>query len=133
MTHKMIWCCGCNADVSARLTNGREIYPHRPDLRSLPFWRCDKCRNYVGCHHKTGTPTQPLGCIPTPEIKAARSGLHAVIDPIWKSGRIGRREVYKAIADRLGVPQYHTADIRDLETASAVHQHVKAIAEGLSK
>lgn len=28
---RQIFCCGCGADVEARLTSGAEIYPHRDD------------------------------------------------------------------------------------------------------
>lgn len=65
MTNRAIFCCCCENDVHARLTDGREIYPHRHDLYSLPFWRCDGCGNHVGCHHKTKDRTRPLGVIPT--------------------------------------------------------------------
>jgi len=126
-----IWCCGCNADVSARLTDGREIYRRRPDLHGLPFWRCDKCRNYVGCHHKTASRTAPLGCIPTLAIKAARQQIHAATDPLWKSGRMTRRQVYDDIAKRLGITEYHTAEIRDVATARAVLGHVAEMAAAL--
>ncbi len=61
----LIYCCGCNEKIKARLTNGEEIYPHRTDLYLLPFWKCDSCGNFVGCHHKTDNPTKPLGCIPS--------------------------------------------------------------------
>lgn len=117
----MIFCTGCNAKVDARLTNGREIYPHRDDLYVLPFWKCDACGNFVGCHHKTGNPTQPLGCIPTPEIKAYRKKIHAVLDPLWGSGAYGRKEIYKIIAARMGMTSsYHTAQIRSVEEARQV-------------
>ena len=66
---RSIFCCGCQSDVQARLTDGAEIYAHRRDLASLPFWKCDACGNFVGCHHKTKHRTRPLGCIPTKEIK----------------------------------------------------------------
>ena len=69
-------------DVEVRLTNGAEIYPHRKDLSELPFWKCDTCGNFVGCHHKTGDPTKPLGVIPTSEIKRARQHIHRILDPI---------------------------------------------------
>ena len=82
---KMIYCCGCGCDVQARLTNGKEIYPHRMDLDEVPFWKCDKCGNYVGCHHKTKQRTSPTGCIPTSEIRALRVQIHNIIDPLWKS------------------------------------------------
>jgi len=67
-----LYCCACRADVPARLTDGGEIYPHRADLADLPFWKCDACNNFVGCHHQTKNRTHPLGCIPSPEIKNAR-------------------------------------------------------------
>lgn len=124
---KTIYCCGCKADVSARLTDGREIYAHRPDLADLPFWKCDACRNFVGCHHKTRDRTKPLGCIPTPEIKNARQHIHRVLDPIWKNKRISRGSVYAEIASRMGTPEYHTAEIRSVEQAREVYRIVKSI------
>ena len=66
---KKIYCCGCGKKVSPRLTSGKEVYPHRSDLIKLPFWKCDKCGNFVGCHHKTKNRTATLGVIATKEIK----------------------------------------------------------------
>jgi len=120
----IIYCCCCMEKVSARLTSGAEIYPHRPDLASLPFWKCDTCGNYVGCHHKTSNRTQPLGCIPTPELKNARNHIHKLLDPIWQGGKMGRRELYKAISGRLGW-KYHTAKIRSVEEAREVYRVIK--------
>lgn len=120
---KEIHCCGCDSKVKARLTNGEEIYPHRSDLYSLPFWRCDTCGNSVGCHHKTKDRTRPLGCIPTKEIKNARQHIHRLLDPIWKSGRIARKDVYQLITDKFGWT-YHTAKIRDIEEARAIYRYL---------
>ena len=122
-----LFCCGCQADVSARLTSGKEIYPHRRDLHDLPFWKCDVCKNFVGCHHKTKDRTRPLGCIPTPAIKRERQRIHQVLDPIWKSGRYGRRELYSMVAHVLGVEEYHTAEIRSVEQAREVYRIVSEI------
>ena len=124
-----IWCCGCQAKVQARLTGGSEVYTHRPDLANLPFWKCDGCGNFVGCHHKTANRTQPLGCIPTKEIKAARQHIHRILDPIWQSGRMARGKVYAIIAERLGRANYHTANIRDLAEARKVYGIVKELSE----
>ena len=118
---RRIYCCGCDGDVDARLTDGVEIYPHRPDLRSLPFWKCDACGNFVGCHHKTKNRTAPLGYIPTPELKEARKKLHALIDPIWQSGKMGRRELYAAMSRDLGW-EYHTAKTRTMDEARAAYR-----------
>jgi len=118
----MIYCCKCEKKVEARLTDGSEIYPHRLDLWEIPFWKCDTCANYVGCHHKTTNPTNPLGNIPTPEIRKARSHIHALIDPLWKSGRFHRRNVYAMIAEKLGIKSYHTANIKSVEEAREVYR-----------
>ena len=117
-------CCGCDEEVQARLTDGKEIYPHRQDLFDLPFWKCDVCGNFVGCHHKTSNRTSPLGCIPTPEIKRARQHIHALLDPIWESGKMKRKELYKAISSELGW-NYHTAKIRSIEEARKAYRVVK--------
>lgn len=114
-----IHCVGCTRDVRARLTNGSEIYPHRPDLHNLPFWKCDGCGNYVGCHYKTSNPIQPLGVIPTPELKKARMRIHSLLDPMWKSGLYSRKHIYKALSSELGY-QYHTANIRSVEEARKI-------------
>ena len=117
-----ITCCGCNGKkVDARLTDGKEIYPHRKDLSELPFWKCDCCGNFVGCHHKTSNRTQPLGCIPTPEIKAKRQEIHRLLDPIWQQGKAKRNSIYKWLSEKLGY-RYHTANIRSVEEAGKVKE-----------
>src|SRR4051812_39718691 len=117
---KTIYCCGCSQDVIARLTDGQEIYPHRSDLGHLPFWRCDTCGNHVGCHHQTSDRTRPLGVIPTPEIREARKHIHAILDPLWKSGQWKRGDIYAKLHETIGHP-YHTAELRTLEEARAVY------------
>ena len=124
-----LYCCGCQSNITARLTNGAEIYPHRPDLRDLPFWRCDQCGNFVGCHHKTQDRTRPLGCIPTAEIKNARRHIHQLLDPVWQSGRMTRPALYRALGDALG-RQYHTANIRSIEEAREVYRVARSLIAG---
>lgn len=122
-----IHCCGCDKKVNARLTSGKEIYPHRSDLYSLPFWKCDACGNFVGCHHKTKDRHRPLGCIPTKEIKNARQHIHRILDPLWKKGKYQRKELYQMIADHIGRKKYHTANIRSVEEARDIYKFIKGI------
>lgn len=126
-----IYCCGCQSEVDARLTNGKEIYPHRHDLCWLPFWKCDTCGNFVGCHYKTKNRTAPLGCIPTPEIKNIRMKIHIVIDPIWQSGKLGRKEIYRQISEAVGF-RYHTAKLRSVEDATRALVVAKGIFESVN-
>jgi len=118
-----IYCCECKTEVDARLTDGAEIYPHRPDLSNLPFWKCDSCGNYVGCHHKTKNKTRPLGCIPNQQIKNARKEIHKILDPLWKSGCVDRKTLYAAISEHIGWT-YHTAKIRSIEDARNIYRFI---------
>lgn len=122
-----IFCCSCACEVKARLTSGAEIYPHRPDLAGLPFWRCDTCRDVVGCHHKTKNRTQPLGVIAGREMKVARQHIHALLDPIWKTGKMKRGHIYARLTETLG-RQYHTGELRTLNEARTIYRAVRVIA-----
>ena len=114
-----IYCCGCKTDVDARLTNGKEVYPHRQDLYCLPFWKCDTCRNFVGCHHKMKERTRPLGCIPTLAVKDARKKIHAIIDPLWQSKIMARGKIYGELTKVLG-REYHTAELRSVAECNLI-------------
>lgn len=125
-------CPACKA--LARLTNGREIYPHRPDLAEQAFWKCDGgCGGHVGCHPRS---TDPLGTPANGELRRARSILHEqLIDPLWREAdRTGlyepesdharhlirtaaRGRVYGYLADKLGIARADThTGMFDLET-----------------
>lgn len=127
-TNKQIYCCACNKNVSARLTNGAEVYPHRVDLNFIPFWICDSCGNFVGCHHKSNNKTNPLGCIPTKEIKNARRHIHKLMDKLWLDGKMKRTKVYSRISNALGYG-FHTANIKTIEEARKVYKIVLEISK----
>lgn len=123
---RTIFCVQCASDVDARLTSGKEIYPHRTDLHNIPLWRCDGCGNYVGCHHKTSDTTRPLGVIPNNEIRAARQYIHVLIDPLWKSSKIKRGQVYSRLSKALGY-SYHSAEIRTIEQARKIYETAREL------
>ena len=127
-----IYCCGCTQKVEARLTDGREIYPGRPHLANNPFWKCDACGNYVGCHHKTINRTRPLGSIPSPEVRNARQHVHALIDPAWQGGLVDRQELYHHLSRMTG-REYHTANIRTVEEAREVYRIARAFIRSHTK
>lgn len=122
-----IYCCKCNSEVQARLTNGKEVYPHREDLYELPFWKCDSCNCFVGCHHKTAERTKPLGCIPSEQIKSLRKQIHAKLDPLWMNRQHSRKYIYARLTEVLG-REYHTADIRNAHEASLVLNKLQQLA-----
>lgn len=126
LTPRSIWCCTCGCHVAARLTSGQEIYPHRGDLQDLPFWKCDQCANYVGCHRNSKN-LVALGCIPTPQLRAARKQLHGLIDSIWQSGRMRRRDLYAAISLELGW-KFHAGGTKTMEEVGAALKVVRKFA-----
>ena len=106
-----IYCCECGDHVISNLVAGKDVYPHRPDLYSLKFYRCDACGNSVGTHKGS---KNPLGCIANKEIKNYRSMIHAIIDPIWKSGILKRRVIYKAMSVQFG-REFHASSLRTVD------------------
>ena len=121
-----LYCCECGDKVDVELVSGAEIYPHRLDLRDLPFWRHPACGNYVGCHHKTKQRTKPLGNIPNKEMRLARQHIHKILDPIWKTNRYTRSALYRKVSVALGY-EYHTAEIKTIEEARKIYQIVSDI------
>ena len=123
---KNIYCCGCKIKVDAVLTDGSEVYPHRRDLYNLPFWKCEKCNLFVGCHHKTSERTKPLGCIATQDIKNLRREIHSKLDPLWKSGGHKRSDIYAMLTKIVGFT-YHTANLRTVGECQKVLNQLKAV------
>ncbi len=67
--------------------------------RSYMAWYCRKDNAYVGCHNNTKT---PLGTMANKELRQWRVKAHAHIDPLWKSGRITRKKLYKRLNGYFG-------------------------------
>jgi hypothetical protein len=92
----------------ALLVRGAVIYPHRPELAEVPFWRCNGCGGYVGCHPGT---ERPLGTCAGPELRRARKLLHARFEPLWtharaqgsRAARRARMGAYSALGAALGI------------------------------
>lgn len=91
-------CLECGS-TARRLSDGREAYPHRPDLFSKLFWFCD-CGAFVGCHPGT---KKALGAPAGKATKRARMDAHAAFDGLWKSRRMSRSEAYRWLAEKLGI------------------------------
>lgn len=85
----------------SRLTNGAEVYPHRPDLHKKKFYLCSPCNAFVGCHPGT---TKALGSPANAPLRSARQFAHSAFDPIWRDGSKSRTRAYKWLANELGIP-----------------------------
>lgn len=67
-----------------------------------PLWICRPCLAWVGCHKGT---RQPLGRLADAELRKAKLAAHAVFDPLWKSGRMTRKEAYRRLAKAMGLAE----------------------------
>lgn len=125
----MTACSTCSG--VAVLVLGTAIYPHRSELAETPFWRCEGCGGYVGCHPGT---ERPLGTCAGPELRRARSLLHVKFDPLWKSAPTGRRRyfareaAYALLSERLGVERVRFGEM-DLPTCRAAWRALDGITD----
>lgn len=126
-----IYCCGCEQDVEAQLTSGREVYHHREDLWRKRVWQCPNCKNFVGVHEGSKN-NKPLGVIATMEIKQLRMAIHRRLDKLWKSGRMTRGECYAYMSRKLGHP-YHTANLSSVRECLIALNAVKELMESKAK
>lgn len=102
----------------AKLVNGDEVYPNRPELHEKLMYSCKPCDAYVGCHSGTN---KPLGTLANAELRRARMAVHSVFDPMWKSGRYTRKNAYNWLRQQMNTTKYdcHIAkfDIKQCERA----------------
>ncbi len=91
--------CGKRAD----LVPGSSIYPHRQDLVDKKFYLCSDCSSWVGCHPGT---IKPLGTLADAETRSARSRAHSCFDPLWKQGKMSRKEAYAWLANELQIANH---------------------------
>lgn len=121
---RKVFCCECNTKVRVASVRGSDIYaPCPPTIRNQKFFQCVHCGNYVGSYRNG----RPLGVIPTRELRYARMKIHALIDPVWKAKRISRTVLYRELSLRLGVAEYHTANIRTIDEARNVYRVARAL------
>jgi hypothetical protein len=67
--------------------------------KSYMCYFCRPCGTYVGCHNNT---RKPLGEMADKETMEWRIKAHAVIDPLWRGGKMKREEVYRMLREKFG-------------------------------
>ncbi|MDR3087251.1 MAG: DUF3268 family zinc-finger domain-containing protein, partial [Azoarcus sp.] len=62
---------------------------------------------YVGTHQRNKKlgliGYEPMGRLSNAELRRAKQAAHAAFDPLWKSGRMNRKEAYAWLAGELSV------------------------------
>ncbi len=90
-----VFCQYCKKE--ATLVTGKVVYPHRLDLYDKSFL-CSPCKAYVGCHRDG----RPLGILANSALRKLKSQAHAAFDPLWREGKMTRREAYSWLSEKLG-------------------------------
>lgn len=111
-------CDDCGAE--AELVTGREIYPHRRDLWGGQYWACLPCRCWVGCHPGSD---KRMGRVANAATRKLKVAAHAAFDPMWKSGRITRKQAYAWLREQTGLSE------RDCHMGWMSDEDLKRVAE----
>jgi len=86
--------------------------------KSYMCYYCKPCNAYVGTHNNTD---KPLGTMANKELREWRRKAHAVIDPLWKSGGMKRKDVYYQLNKKFG-KWIHIGE-SDIETCQKVIEY----------
>lgn len=89
-------CPYCNNE--AVWCENKEIYGKNYG-KSYMVYLCKLCDAYVGCHQNTKS---PLGTMANRPLRKNRIMAHSEIDPLWKSGKRKRNEVYQKLSKHFG-------------------------------
>lgn len=90
----MIMCPYCNN--ATELVDSAEIYRRSYGM----IYLCRPCDAFVGCHRGT---TKPLGTPANRKLRKRRIAAHNAFDPVWRSGKVKRKEAYKMLAEYMGI------------------------------
>jgi hypothetical protein len=65
--------------------------------KSYMCYYCKECDTYVGCHNNT---RKALGTMADKETQQWRMKAHQVFDPLWRNGKMTRKQAYEFIGNR---------------------------------
>lgn len=96
MSTETMKCPQCGAD--AQWVENKAVYGKNYG-QSYMMWLCRPCDTRVGCHNNT---QEPLGTMAGPVLRAWRVHAHSMLDPIWKSRKCARGDIYAMLAEHFG-------------------------------
>lgn len=86
--------------VETEIVTGDYIYPTRPDLFHLNFYRCPQCYAYVGSHKNS---KKPLGKVADAKLRTLRLKAHLAFDVLHKTKVMTRSSSYQWLANKMGI------------------------------
>ena len=107
----------------AKFSPNEEFYGKRYG-KSYMCYYCKPCNAYVGTHNNTD---QPLGTMANQDLRNWRKKAHRTIDPLWKSGKMKRNEMYELLTKEFGY-KIHIGSA-DIATCKKVIKFIKGLNE----
>ena len=92
--------------------------------KSYMIWLCRLCDAYVGCHNNTREPRGKY--LAKADLRKARMAAHAVIDPLWKSGKYKRNTVYLRLKEAFG-KEVHVGNTSSVEECEEIIKTAKLV------
>lgn len=99
---RKVYCLKCKNFMKASLVTGADVEPSMINGRGNFFYQCPVCKGYVGCHKNANSRTEPLGVIPSEQVRLARGRVYNAICIVAKHHDCKVAVVYKKLAQKMG-------------------------------
>lgn len=73
-----------------------------PSAKLYVCARYPMCDSYVAAHRKS---LLPMGTLADGELRRKRKAAHLVLDQLWQSGLMSRKEAYRMLQLYMGIPE----------------------------
>ena len=100
----------------AKWVENKEVYG-RNYGKSVMIWLCKPCDAFVGCHENTKRPKGKF--LAKKDLRTARKKAHAVIDPLWQSGKYKRKTIYIRLKEAFG-KEVHVGDTETVKECEEI-------------
>jgi len=106
-------------DQPAKYAPNEEFYGKRYG-KSYMCYFCKPCGAYVGTHNNT---ERALGTMANQELRNWRKKAHTMFDPLWRDGKMTRKEAYRWLKEKTG-KWIHMGE-SDIETCKLVIEKIE--------
>jgi len=117
MQTKKLHCTSCNKTVNATIKKETEIYPDRKAYLAKreprDYWAC-VCGSHVRVDKEK---VHVRYVLTTGKFSAIKNNIHSLIDPIWKSKKMTRPEVYRYMSKITKTKDFHVSLISCMKDA----------------
>ncbi|WP_333647993.1 zinc-finger-containing protein [Lacrimispora sp.] len=93
--------------TECNLCDGKVVYISNAKIYGKQYgsgycYYCTSCGAFVGTHEPR--PREALGILANKEMREWKIKCHGLFDPLWKSKKKKRAQLYSALASQMGIP-----------------------------